>query len=342
MRIFGVYLALIAVCTISSAQAATAVVTLDSGEQLIGEVLPESDDATVVVRSSVLGEVKLPRARVLTILPKESPAEELASGPEAKPRPKPIPADLAEAEAKAEAEERKLVEALKDFKAPDHWSGDVRLGINLSQGDRRWTETYARGKLEIKPKQSPNFYRFTGSYTYRQTERNDGSTYKSTDRYDAEFIYRRTFWENWFVQNAMGGRVDQVKGIDHELQETVGVGYKFKPSSQFELLFGGGGGVEDFVTDYEDTRSGLNTIVNVFQEATWRPLKRTSFVQKFNYYLNTDDDEQYNYVFSAAIRVRLTDLLGFEFSYNKNFDNDVGNGNPRDDTQWRNALVVYF
>ena len=46
---------------------------------------------------------------------------------------------------------------------------------------------------------------------------------------------------------------------------------------------------------------------------------------------------------SSAMGVfRLTDLLGFEFSYNKNFDSDVGNGNPRDDTQWRNALVIFF
>jgi hypothetical protein len=47
-------------------------------------------------------------------------------------------------------------------------------------------------------------------------------------------------------------------------------------------------------------------------------------------------------VISAAIRVRLTDLLGLEFSYNKSFDNDVGDGDAQDDTQWRNALVVYF
>ena len=38
----------------------------------------------------------------------------------------------------------------------------------------------------------------------------------------------------------------------------------------------------------------------------------------------------------------MTDLLGVEFSYNKSFDNDVGNGNAQDDTQWRNALVIYF
>lgn len=126
------------------------------------------------------------------------------------------------------------------------------------------------------------------------------------------------------------------------MQETVGVGYRYKPSGKFELLVGGGGGIEDYETEFDDTREEVNPIVNVFQEATWRPLQRASFVQKFNYYWNPEDTGQFNYVLTAAIRVRLTDLLGLEFSYNKNFDNDIDNGRSKDDTQWRNALVVYF
>lgn len=321
---------------LSLLQAAPSVVALDSGEQLIGEVLPASTPEIVVLRSAVLGEVKLPRARIISIQLK-------TPKPQAKPE---VVAQVAQVEPVVDTEsiteEARIVDRLKGFKAPDHWSGNVRLGVNLSQGDRRWTETYARGQLEIKPNQSPHFYRFNGSYTYRDTERPDGSQYKTTDKYDVQFIYRRTFWDNWFLQNSLGGRVDQIKGIDREVQEAVGVGYNYKPSDRFEVLLGCGGGIEDFEADFEDTRAGLNPLLNIFQEATWRPLNRTSFVQKFNYYWNPDDADQFNYVLTAAIRVRLTDLLGFEFSFNKSFDNDVGDGNAQDDTQWRNALVVYF
>ena len=317
--------------------AAQTIVALDSGEQLIGDVLPQSNQQTIYIRSAILGDVQLPRARVLSIQPQ---AVEAPSVPVVKAKLSPAP--RAVVDARAEAEESKIVDRLKDFKAPDDWSGNMRFGVNFSQGDRKWAETYARGVLEIDPKTSDNFYRFTGSYTYRQTERSDGSEFKSTDKYNVEFIYRRSFRDDWFVQNALGGRVDQIKGIEREVQESVGVGYKYKPSGKFEFLLGGGGGVEDYEADLEDSRAGLSPIFNIFQEATWRPLKRTSFVQKFNYYWNPEESEQFNYVFSAAVRVRLTDLLGLEFSYNKSFDNDVGNGNARDDTQWRNALVVYF
>lgn len=344
---------------LSPLAATSSLLTLDSGEKIIGELLPASTGETVILRSALLGELHLPRVRVLSIQPaaaKETPAlakpmaqaapqaaasgaSTASSGPAKSDAPvKPEPQEGL----RARPEERKIINTLKEFKAPDHWSGNLRFGLNLSKGDRRWAETYAQGQLEIKPKQSLNFYRFNGSYIYRQTERADGSQFKSTDKYDAQFIYRRTFSEHWFVQNSLGGRIDQIKGIEREVQKAIGIGYKYKPSDTFEILLGSGGGVEELQTEYEDTRSGLNPLANVFQEATWRPLKRTSVVQKFNYYWNPENSEQFNYVFTAAIRVRLTELLGFEFSYNKSFDNDVGNGNAQDDTQWRNALVVYF
>ena len=62
----------------------------------------------------------------------------------------------------------------------------------------------------------------------------------------------------------------------------------------------------------------------------------------FSYYWDPEDSDQFNYVLTAAIRIRLTDLLGFEFSYNKSYDSDVGITNSKDDEQWRNALVLYF
>lgn len=346
--------------TVLSLQAASSVVKLDSGEQLVGEVLPRSTDAVLVVRSNLLGDLEVPRARILLIEPKQTETVVAVAGekPEAegfdqadpKIEPKtetaerdqtePVSQDASES---LQEKRRELAKSLRELKAPEDWSGNLRMGINLSSGDKKWTETYARGKLEIKPERSPHFFRFAGSYTYRETERSSGETFKSTDRYDAEFTYRRKFGEGaWFFQNALGGRVDRIKGIEREVQDTVGIGYQYEPSDMFEVLLGGGGGVEDLKVSFEDTRSGFNTVMNIFQEATWRPIERTSLVQRFNYYWNPNDSEQFNYVLTAAVRVRLTDLLGFEFSFNKNFDNDVGDGNAKDDTQWRNALVFYF
>jgi putative salt-induced outer membrane protein YdiY len=319
---------------LASANATLSVVDLDTGEQLIGEILTQSSTITVVIRSQLLGEVKVPRARVISIRAQDSKPPLVKSSFAAKGKPK-------KAEESA-IDEETLLETLLDLKAPGYWSGNMRLGINLSQGDRKWEETYARGKLEIDPKQSPSFYRLSGSYTYRQTERANGDEYKSTDKYNAEFIYRRSFFENWFTQNALGYRADRVKGIDREVQVSAGIGYQYKPSNRFKFLLGGGAGVEELDANFGDSRADSSPFANIFQEATWRPFKRASVVQKFSYYWNPKDSNQFNYVLTAAVRVRFTELLGFEFSFNKSFDNDLGNSKAKDDAQWRNALVFYF
>ena len=319
---------------LASANATLSVVALDTGEQLIGEILTQSSTITVIIRSPLLGEVKVPRARIISIRAQDSKPPLVKSSFAAKGKPK-------KAEESA-IDEETLLETLLDLKAPGYWSGNMRLGINLSQGDRKWEETYARGKLEIDPKQSPSFYRLSGSCTYRQSERANGDEYKSTDKYNAEFIYRRSFFENWFTQNALGYRADRVKGIDREVQVSAGIGYQYKPSNRFKFLLGGGAGVEELDANFGDSRADSSPFANIFQEATWRPFKRTSVVQKFSYYWNPKDSNQFNYVLTAAVRVRFTELLGFEFSFNKSFDNDLGNSEAKDDTQWRNALVFYF
>jgi putative salt-induced outer membrane protein YdiY len=319
---------------LAAANATLSVVNLDTGEQLIGEILPQSSPAVVMLRSPLLGELKVPRARVISIRAKDS-------------KPAPVKSNSTPQGKRKEVEElaiyeESIIDTLVNFRAPGYWSGNMRLGINLSQGDRKWEETYVKGKLEIDPKQSANFYRFSGSYTYRQTERANGDEYKSTDKYNAEFIYRRSFFENWFTQNALGYRADRVKKIDREVKVSAGIGYQYKPSNRFKFLLGGGGGVEERDSNFVDSRTDSSPFTNIFQEATWQPFKRTSFVQKFSYYWNPKDSNQFNYVLTSAVRVRFTDLLGFEFSYNKSFDNDLGNSKAKDDAQWRNALVFYF
>ena len=325
---------------LASANATLSVVALDTGDQLIGEILPGSSPATLILRSPLFGEIKVPRARVISMQVKAPKPLIGRSTTVAKGKS----SNVENSEIKKESiiEERKIIDEFLKFKAPSYWSGNMRLGMNLSQGNRKWKEAYTKGKLEIDPKQSPNFYRFSGSYTYRQSERTNGQEFKSTDKYDAEFIYRRSFFENWFTQNALGYRADRVKGIDREVQVSAGIGYEYKPSNRFKLIFGGGGGIEELDADFQDARVGQYPLANIFQEATWRPLKRTSVIQKFSYNWDPEDSDQFNYVLTAAIRIRLTDLLGFEFSYNKSYDSDVGISNSKDDEHWRNALVFYF
>lgn len=323
------------------------VVTMNSGERLIGEVSEESNETTLVLKSQLLGQLSLPRGQIASQQPLQADQAQAAPEPPAqvdseaaahKASNQVIP--LSEEEIALMLDES-LIDKFIKLKAPDSWSGNLRFGLDLSSGDSKWQQVYTKGNLVVDPQQSPNYYRFTGSYTYRTTERN-GKTVKSTDRYDANFTYRRDMLGPFFLQNSMGGRVDEIKGINHEIQELVGLGVRLEPTERIKFVFGGGGGIEEYHPEFEDTRSGLNPVANVFQELTWRPFEKATLAQEFNYFINPEATEQYNYMFTASLRYRFTDLLGFEVSFDQNFDNDVGNGNVRDDTRWRNALIVYF
>jgi hypothetical protein len=345
----------------STLSAATQEVQLKSGERLLGDILPESNEQTMHLRSQLLGTLQVPRSSIASIkaLPVAKPAPQPAAATKPKPpvapkpapkpavaappAPKPQPAPKPAVQATQEPKLKHLFKTVKDFKTPASWSGNLRIGMNLSTGDRLFSEHYARGQLSIQPKGSKNFFRFGGSYSYRKNEYANGSTRITSDKFDMSSLYRRSFSKGWFFQNSMGYRVDNVKGIDHEIKESIGGGYKFKLfKDQVEINIGSGLGLEEYrASKTTDLRNGQNTIVNIFQELTWKVSKRTTFSEKFNFFRNLKDEDLYDYNFSAAFRTRLTDVFGLELSYRKDFDSEVG-GKKKDDSQWRSAFVVYF
>lgn len=346
-----------------SAEEGTALqwIETDSGERLVGEVLPESNDSMLHFRSGLLGEIVLPRSRVvrMEVVPSDEEPRKAAVKTEpvkgaSKPLPSPkSPSPPPQVKAKAVQkpvpvmatevpEEVGLFDYLSGLRAPDSWSGNFRMGMNISTGDSLWTQTYLRGKLEIRHKGKPSLYRLTGSYVYQENERSNGQKFRSQDKYDASFLYRYKFKNKWFIQNTVALRADQKKGIDRDLSNLLGFGYSFRPFKRVEFNVGGAGGVADYQSNSGSNRNGGKSTVSVFEELVWKPLKRTSLIHRFNYFWNPEDNNQYNFVMKTALRVRMTDLLGFEFSYNKNYDNDTGAGNNKNDIRWLNSLIFYF
>ncbi|CAI8295636.1 MAG: Uncharacterised protein [Opitutia bacterium UBA7350] len=319
-------------------------VQLKSGERLLGEILATSNDDMLHLRSKILGDLKLPRSAIAST--KDFPAVKpklVSTVAQPKPKPAAVAKRLTTSSASEAKKPWRMIESIKDFKTPPSWKGNLRLGLNITNGNSKWTERYARGQLSILPKGSKNFYRFGGAYSFRENEYNNGTSRVTNNKFDLSALYRRSFSKGWFMQNALGYRSDEVKGINHEIKLSVGAGYKFKIyKDKIELNVGSGLGVEDFeASKANDLRSGRNYIGNIFQELTWKMSKRTTFSQKFNYFQNVKEHHLYDFKFTTAFRSRLTDVFGLEFSYQKDFDSEV-DGKEKDDIQWRSALVIYF
>lgn len=234
---------------------------------------------------------------------------------------------------------KNLYEKVKSLDAPKSWSGNLRMGMNYAFGDRNYTQTYMRGKVKIQNNNSPHIFLISGEYNYRETEHSSGLNYVSADRYTSEFTYRWLFSEHWFMQNLTNLRVDNIKGIDKEMQNLTGLGYRSNFLKNLEMLAGVSIGFKDRNLSLEPPKQYF--IVNIFQEINWNPSKKIKFQQKVNFFQNPNNLDIYNFDLIFSFNYRFTDLLGFEIRYSEDFDNGISD-NFNENSRLQNALTLFF
>ena len=316
---------------------------LNSGEILIGESKSLITEDYYLIKSDILGEMSIPKDKVqsFTILKKietEAP-EQLELAKASQNQLSDQSTEIKEVEASKTQLITELYDKVKLIDAPKSWNGNLKLGMNLSFGDREYTHTYLRGNVKVQQEGSPHLFQLSGEYNFRETEQGDGTQNISEDRHHVNFIYRWFFSERWFFQNATSYRTDKLKGIDNELQNIVGYGYRTTFFDDLELLIGSGVGFQD--RSIVGLAEESPVILNVFQELNWKPTKRVEFKQTLNFFQNPQEMDIYNYKITLGVNYRFTDLLGVEMRYFMDFDNGITE-NIKKDTRFENALIFYF
>lgn len=328
---------------------------LHSGEILIGEQLVEieSSQAEYRIKSKILGEIRIAADAVqsYTVLSK-SPAP--SSAPVKMVEEREVVTEKAEAEVASDSvnpgkeksaplglqqQAFSLFKSVEKLRAPKSWSGNLRMGMNFASGDRKYTQTYLRGRVKVEKEGSPHFFQLSGEYNFRETEQSSGLSYISDDRYDVEFIYRWLFSKHWFLQNASIIRMNNLKGIDQEVQNLSGFGYRAHFFDSVEVLLGTGVGMKRSL--YRDVPDNSYLMVNVFQELNWKPSKKIKLHQKMNFFQDPENSTIYNYALVLSFNYRFTDLLGFEIRYTKDFDNGITEKFD-ESSRFQNALILYF
>lgn len=317
---------------------------LNSGEILIGESESLISDSNYRIKSDLLGEVSISKDKVKSFTILTTAKVKASESVETKTVSNdPLPKQTVASNAAEKDAQPPIISDLygkvKLLNAPKSWSGNLRVGMNLSFGDREYTHTYLRGNLKIQEKNSPHLFRLSGEYNYRETVRSNGIQDVSVDRSHLNFTYRWFFSESWFFQNASNYRMDKLKGIDNELQNIIGYGYRKNFLNSLELLIGSGIGFKDrSIVGIADEST---MIINVFQELNWKPSKQIRLNQTLNFYQDPEKLDIYNYEFVLGFNYRFTDLLGFEIRYLMDFDNGITE-NVKEDSRFQNALIFYF
>ena len=316
---------------------------LDSGEILIGKSESLITEDFYLIKSDILGEISIPKDKVqsFTVLKEieTKASEQVELAKESHNQFSDQSSGIKELETSKTLLISEIYDKVKLIDAPKSWNGNLRVGMNLSFGDREYTHTYLRGNVKVQKEGSPHLFQLSGEYNFRETEQSNGNQYISQDRHHVNFIYRWFFSETWFFQNATSYRTDKLKGIDNELQNILGYGYRKTFLDDLELLIGSGVGFQDRTIVGLAEESPV--ILNVFQELNWKPTKRIEFKQTLNFFQNPQEMDIYNYKITLGIKYRFTDLLGFEMRYFMDYDNGITE-NIKKDTRFENALIFYF
>ena len=316
---------------------------LNSGEIVIGESESLITEDYYLINSDILGEISILKDKVqsYTVLKRienEEPGkDELAEESQNQSFDQSL--EVKEVEISKTRLISEIYDKVKLIDAPKSWNGNLKVGMNLSFGDREYTHTYLRGNVNVQQEGSPHLFQLSGEYNFRETEQGDEIQNVSEDRQLVNFIYRWFFSERWFFQNATSYRADKLKGINNEFQNILGYGYRATFFDDLELLIGSGFGFQDRIIEGLSKESPF--ILNLFQELHWKPTQRVEFKQTLNFFQNPEEMDIYNYKITLGVNYRLTELLGFEMRYFMDFDSGITE-NIKKDTRFENALIFYF
>ena len=302
------------------------VVTLSNGDVFRGSLL-DLADGNLVMTHPVIGEVRIPRVGVESVVLRSSFEREQEAAD----------ARAAEAEAALAAQESEAAaEAPAEDPAPEpepevKWSGSFELGFNGSQGS---TETE---NLRV------------GAFASRET---DGSvlnlglvyTWKREDSENTENRLVASAFHEWLFEDSKWTvfaetdyTYDEFEEWDGRWRGALGVGYRFIENEDTTLTGRiGAGGFYEFGGDDEgfvpEAQFGLD-----FEHDVTDNQKLTA---DFTYFLDLEDANEFRTVSNAGYQIAMADdlSLSLKFGVQHRYDSKA----EEDESDWDYfALVVY-
>jgi putative salt-induced outer membrane protein YdiY len=307
-----------------AASAATPVVVqLRNGDRLTGELLAQETNH-IVLQTGWAGVMSVP-IDLIGGLRTTSGADLLpppAKPPEAKPVAK-LPAKPAVPAA-----------------PPSRWRNNFQLGINFNSGARDQELFYTRIKSSYT---HPYLYQPTKSFRsildfsadYGETD-DKRSANKMNGSWKADFdIGDRTY-----CYNEIRGGYDEVRKIDGQYGFGPGLGYHLIRTPKFALNVEGG---LDY--QYQDRSDGVeveDTYYRAGQDLTWKITPRLSFIEKFDFYLNSSDSENFRFRLDATASYKLVENLSLNLSVLNLYDTDPAPKVDKNELQVRSTVGIAF
>jgi len=283
---------------------------LGNGDSLRGQVV-KVEDGVVIFDSEALGVLTLPSTGV-TIEetdPSKSVTQEIlaAGGEKSAANPavvdSPDPASQSDSDAQGEP-----VQIKRD------WVKNIEFGLTMQSGRSEKMDVSSRFSALRSVGQDQ--YRIRARYLYGETKFE-----KSTDQLESSFRWRRDMSPRMFTQALTAYEYDDIKHINHDFSQGLGVGRKLYNLDTFSFTMGGGA-----TARYRDENGDpprWNYMVDAFQDFDYKINNVFKVTQDANILIEPEDPDNYLLRLNAALIGKITETVTMSMRYEYEYDNSL-------------------
>lgn len=295
--------------------------TLANGDRLTGELIKEDAQFIELLHPS-MGRLKLPRNSL------RAPETTRVKSAESKTATAPAVSADAKAAAKTEV-------------APK-WKRQIEVGFSQQSGTKEKQDLAIRGQLDGKD--GPNTYRAIGRWL-----RSEASEKIVTDRREGDFRWRHDINKRWFAQSLTNYEEDDVRGIDLNLEQQLGGGYRLVDAERHKASVGLGAAMQ--YLQRQDINEQTAMLGTVFQDYSYQLNTRLKLVQESSFMIsnrgtlnlksgiaNSTTDPSYRLKFNTGVQSKVTDHMSLNVRLEYDYDRSVLNTDLRFDQRLTTSL----
>jgi putative salt-induced outer membrane protein YdiY len=230
------------------------------------------------------------------------------------------------------------------------WKSTIESGLAIQSG--RSDRADLNFRFETSLQRRRNSYRALARYLYSKA---DGSV--TTDRTEAAFRWRRELDQRWFGQSNSSYLAARIKGIDHNIEQNLGLGYRLIKTPRTTASLGAG-----FTGQYReihDADTGQSLFGEIFQDFAIKLTPRLDLGQDFtaqyspsgrgirilpNNQVQIIDTAVTNYklTLNAFLKGKITDTLSLALRYEFEYDNTYVSDSEKADQRITTTLGYSF
>ena len=333
-----VFLTLLVAVSLLAPPARASILQLANGDRLQGRLLAR-EAGSIRWESPILG--------ILTVA--ESQGTVLPDSPALAPTPPQATTGAGIAKPLA-APATQQAAAAKSSTAKPPWKTTIESGFTLQSGRSDRADINLRAESTYQRRR--NTFRSQVKYLYSKA---DGSV--TTDRTEAAFRWRRELDQRWFGQTDTSYYSSKVKGIDHNIEQNIGLGYRLIKTDRTQASIGAG-----FTGQYRqiaDADTGKSLFGEIFQDFAIKLTPRLDLGEDFTVLYSPSsrsirildngsvqiidtDVTNYKHTLNAFLRGKLTDTLSLALRYEYEFDNTYVSASEKGDQRITTTLGYTF